>query len=269
MNEFDLAVIGGGPAAALCALEAARSKRTLLLLRSCDFAAAAGAPRSVEAVPAGLLGLLAKFGVQPDEIGVDRLHHHREIAWDSSIPRFVRSDGTAHVERPLLDFALLRRAFHFRHITVELAAHHPLVCNGESWSGPNWRARFLVDASGRRALTANRLVRPPRPWVARCWSFAPERDDPLAAAFKMAALPEGYAYRLSSRRVVTFGLIGPAYGFVRNWSAAQQVISKSGASWILSGIPKSPIYRLRPRIASLQWSSGDCHSDRLLRAGDA
>src|SRR5271165_3823165 len=148
MNEFDLAVIGGGPAAALCALEAARRMRTLLLLRSCDFAAAVGAPRSVEAVPAGLLTLLAKFGVQPDEIGVDRLHHHRELAWDSSNPRFVRSDDAAHVERPLLDFALLRCAFRSTHITVELAAQHTLVCDGESWSGPNWRARFLVDATG-------------------------------------------------------------------------------------------------------------------------
>lgn len=269
MNEFDLAVIGGGPTAALCALESARSMRTLLLLRSCDFAAAAGAPRSVEAAPAALLALLEEFEVQPEEIGVDRLHRHREIAWDSSIPRVFKSDSTVHVERPLVDFALLRRAFHCTRLTVELAPHHAFACNGESWSGTNWRARYLIDATGRRALTATGFVRPPRPWVARCWSFAPAVDEPLAADFKMAALPEGYAYRLSSRRILTFGLVGPAYGFVRSWSAAQQLISESGASWILRGIPENPIHRVRAKIASLQWSSGDCHSDQLLRAGDA
>ncbi|HEV3113175.1 MAG TPA: hypothetical protein VGY99_22050 [Candidatus Binataceae bacterium] len=269
MNEFDLAVIGGGPAGALFALAAAPSMRTLVLLRSCDLAASAGAPRSVEAVPGALLALLAEFGVQPEEIGVDQLHHHREIAWDSSIPRFVRSDRAAHVERPLVDFALLRRALHSTRITVEMAAHHTVARDEESWRGRGWRARYLVDATGRRALTAAGVVRPPRPWVARLWCFPAAVENPLAAGFKMAALPQGYAYRLSSRRILSFGLVGPAYGFARNWSAARQLISECGASWIARGMPESPICSLRPRVASLQWSSGDCDNDRLLRVGDA
>ena len=269
MNEFDLAVIGSGPAGALCALAAARSMRTLLLLRSCDLAASAGAPRSVEAVPGALLALLAEFGVQPEEIGVDQLHYHREIAWDSSIPRDVRSDRAAHVERPLVDFALLRRALHSTRITIEMAAHHTFTREEESWCGRGWRARYLIDATGRRALTAAGVMRLPRPWVARLWSFPPAVGSPLAAGFKMAALPQGYAYRLSSPRILSFGLVGPAYGLVTSWGAVRREISECGASWILRGMPESPICSLRPRVASLQWSSGDCDSDRLLRVGDA
>ena len=269
MNQFDLAVIGGGPAGALCALAAARSMRTLLLVRRRDFDASAGAPRSVEAVPGALLALLGEFGIQPEEIGVDQLHYHREIAWDSSIPRLVRSDRAVHVERPLVDFALLRRAFHSTGITVETAAHHTLARDEGGWSGPGWRARYLVDATGRRALTAAGVMRPLPPWVARLWCFPATVESPMAAGFKIAALPQGYAYRLSSRRILSFGLVGPAYGLIRDWSAASRLISECGASWILHGIPERPICRLRPRVASLQWSSGDSPGDRLARIGDA
>src|SRR5437667_396048 len=85
--------------------ETARTASVILLARPCDVTPAPQ-PHAVESVPGPLLALLIEFGVHPGEVGTDRLHSTRMVAWESSKPSARPSPAAAHVERPLVEAAL-------------------------------------------------------------------------------------------------------------------------------------------------------------------
>jgi 2-polyprenyl-6-methoxyphenol hydroxylase-like FAD-dependent oxidoreductase len=98
MREFDVAVLGAGAVGLIAALQFARSGRTVVV-GSNRLPAPDGA-RRVDAVPASFLALLVELGINPVEIGTDRLHRARVSAWPSDAAQVSEGASTAHVERP-------------------------------------------------------------------------------------------------------------------------------------------------------------------------
>jgi len=88
LKDFDLAVLGGGPAGLFCGIAAASEKRVLVLCDSRNSAHPTD-PKTLEAVPATLLALFMQFGIHPADIGINRLYMNREAAWSDTTPRFV------------------------------------------------------------------------------------------------------------------------------------------------------------------------------------
>lgn len=261
----DLAVLGGGPSGLLCALAAARDRSVALLLDERAAAPELQSP-SVEAVPASLLALLGEFGITPRSVGVDRLCRERIAAWELAEPITISGNAVAHLVRPHLDAALLRRVLSTPTITTFHAQQEIDFADG-CWSGEGWRARLLVDATGRRAVTATRKIRPPHPWIARLW-MATETHPRHAPVVQTVALRDGYAYRLGTARHLTVGIVGPAYRHVRSFGDLGDVLSEAKAHWLIDGI--SALKCGGARVASVQWTTEDTHPPQaLLRIGDA
>jgi hypothetical protein len=63
--------------------------------------------------------------------------------------------------------------------------------------GAGWRARHLIDATGRASVTAQARVRSRPGWASRFFWTA-RRSTRATPEFRIAALSCGYAYRLGS-----------------------------------------------------------------------
>ena len=64
----------------------------------------------------------------------------------------------------------------------------------------------VIDATGRRAVSATRTTGLAKPWIARVFSRHGVFDK-ADQAFRLAALPAGYAYRLASPRLLAIGVV--------------------------------------------------------------
>ena len=64
-----------------------------------------------------------------------------------------------------------------------------------------------MSDDGMAAVTASRRVKPPAPWVARTF-WAERAPSDVVTAFGIAALPDGYAYRLVTAATITVGVVG-------------------------------------------------------------
>jgi len=134
---------------------------------------------------------------------------------------------------------------------------------GECWHEVP-RADLAIDASGRRAVTAARIIAPAEKWKARifCAEAAPRGD---AGAFRICALPDGYAYRVGSSRHMMLGIVGPEIGGAA-WELEQR-LRADGAGWLLDGLPA--LREMCPGlggVASVQWSET---RDTAMAVGDA
>ncbi|MGH8933050.1 MAG: hypothetical protein ACRDZO_21095 [Egibacteraceae bacterium] len=203
-------VLGSGPVALAYALFAARSGPVSLRCRP-----PATAP-AVESVPAPLLTLLLELGITPAELDVDRLSTHRLVAWDDPVPAERQSPSCAHLDRAALTRALWRR--------VQDSPDIQVFAGGGT-------AR-LVDASGRRAVTARAHTRPSPAWVATCRTVARGDLDPT---MRLAAGPAGYGYRLGSARWLTVGWVGPGPG-PRDAAELRRRLEDSGAGWLAEDV---------------------------------
>jgi flavin-dependent dehydrogenase len=259
MRDFDVAILGAGAVGMIAALQVVRSGRTAIVVtrripRNDDL------PR-VDAVPAGLLALLLDLGIDPGRIGADRLHQTRVSAWATAAPSASKAPLTAHVERPALELALLDRLVATGGAVV-VREFYELSADGGA-AGDGWSAQTVVDATGRRALTATRRQRPARPWVARTF-WTPSQSSGAEPWFAVAALPDGYAYRLSSRSIACLGVVGRLV--IAGLPAAIEAVVRSRASWLLDGLPT--LAAMRPGAggaACVQWTETGGH----LRIGDA
>lgn len=161
-------------------------------------------PSSIETVPANLLALLTEFGIPPAAIGVNSLHRRRYNTWESADAACIECGPIAHVARPRLENALLRRVLKHERIRIEMPSREQLKMKVLS-AAPN----SLIDATGRRAFSAiNRHIVSNAP-ASRIWTRQIELSEE-EQQFRMAALPEGYAYRLGTSDSLLFGLCGNA-----------------------------------------------------------
>jgi flavin-dependent dehydrogenase len=254
MRQFDVAILGSGPVGLIAGLRFALSGRRVVI--ASNRLPAPGNARRVDAVPASFLALLVELGINPIDVGADRLHHTRASSWASAKPLVSEGSSAAHVERPALDIALLdvaRRAGSAIRLRFRF--------DGRGVGDRDWTARCFIDATGRAASTATLRIRPPKPWIARTF-WAPAST--YNRGFAIAQLPQGYAYRLGAASTLTFGVVGRREVVAGNIFDICQHL-RAHAPWFLDGMP--PFNELRAGgscSASVQWSEG-----RGLRIGDA
>ncbi|MBI1761954.1 MAG: hypothetical protein HYR56_11010 [Acidobacteria bacterium] len=250
-DDYDAVVLGAGPAGLLAALALARTQRTALLA---DRLPAATDPPRVEATPAALLTLLLEFGLHPAELGVTRLYEARVSAWETAVPTTQPSPATAHLARPALELALLRRAAAAPRLDlIQCRVSAPLV---RQLSQAAKRGVRLLDATGRHAVTASTRTQPSQPWGSRSF-WVSTRECQVDGAFMLAALPAGYVYRLGTTGYAGIGLVGRGKLLSANAQEIQPQLRHCGAAWILDGLP--PLEQMsqgKAAPASVQWTAG-------------
>ena len=177
------------------------------------------------------------------------------------IPSASAIAKTIHLERPALERALLDL---LRRTNVPiLSEKQPRHMKG-GIVGEGWRAHHVVDATGRAAVTARRRIRPSRPWVSRSF-WASSTACQSDATFSIAALPEGYAYRLGAASIVTLGIVGRGTA-VSGSPCAIDYRLRTFAPWLLEGLPAvERMMRGVTAAASAQWTE----ENSGLRIGDA
>lgn len=258
-HDFQVAVIGSGPVGMVAALELSNHYRTAIIT---DRLPSAYEATRVEAVPASLLGLLVQYGVHPRKIGVDRLHKARLIAWEKN--SFAESIGpaAAHVERPALDLALLDVLKTSRRVKITLS-QGPVSL--DAVDSLQQRGVRLIDATGRRSVTATRRIHPARSWAARPFLTSTTACS-ATGEFRIAALPGGFAYRLGTSRIINLGIVGRGTTVAGDPAELERHLQEYEAGWLLEGLPRiADMIPGRVSPASVQWATGNNHR----RIGDA
>jgi hypothetical protein len=244
-------VLGAGPVGLVAALQCSKHHRTTVIARRFP---SGDELTTIEAVPASLLALLVEFGIHPRQVGVEQLHRSRVSAWESEAPLQTRGIAEAHVERPALDVALLREVVACGRVRIIRGDHASIEAAMRAARDGEVR---LIDATGRRAVTARKKIHPDRPWASRTF-LAPRRSGAADGGLRIAALPEGFVYRLGASNHLLMGVVGGKQTTVGPPSVLERRIHECGAGWILEGLP--PIAELAPgRIsaASVQWTMGE------------
>jgi flavin-dependent dehydrogenase len=259
MRTFDVAIFGSGPVGLIAALQIARGGRTVVVVTKS--LPGPNDPRRVDATPATFLALLVELGVHPSLVGVDRLHAIRFSAWETQTPSSSDTPKFVHLERPALDLALLDL---LRRTNIPVVFEQRLLSVNRRVAGDGWRSQFVIDATGRTAVTATQRIHPPRPWVVR--TFWTSRTACHAdAAFSIAALPDGYAYRLGAASIMTLGVVGRGAA-VSGSPVTVECRLRAIVPWLLEGLP--PLESMMPGAtgaASAQWTEAKSG----LRIGDA
>jgi 2-polyprenyl-6-methoxyphenol hydroxylase-like FAD-dependent oxidoreductase len=230
-------VVGAGPVGLIAALAAARRGHTTVVAKHWP----PKAHRSrIDVVPAPFLTLLLELGVSPRQIGITHLYDTQLTAWESALPTVRRRPACAHIERARLENALAEAIE--RDARIDIRTDDWQVLQGE----------LVMDATGRAAASAQRRIAPPCPWIAETF----HGEIPISRAleaFRIAALPTGYAYRVGHAGKLTVGVI--------RWRAsgrtepAEEEIRAHGAGWLLQGVaPLSSMKRGRGGACALQWS---------------
>lgn len=235
-----LTVLGAGPVGLVAAIRA-RQLGLGVEIRS-DRMPSLTDPSRLEVIPAQLVALLVELGVPPRSVGVDRLHDSRLTQWRSSTILAEPAPRSAHVARPALELILLG-----------LADRAGVRIRSGIQPGKQWvrESKPVLDATGRSAVTADRVLRPKRPIVCRTFTYATVSSDELGR-FAIAAGPEGYAYRLSNGLHATLGVVGHGRLLRGN---ARDVVGKirAFAPWIVANFDPDRIESGSTGAASLQW----------------
>lgn len=247
-----MVILGAGPVGLVTAMVAARRGRvTVVSPRS----ATSSNLSRIDAVPISLLALFVEVGVHPAELDVSHVHDHRLVAWRSPDPIVVRGAAMVHVKRPLLERTLLMAAG--RYPNINFATSIDLRSLPE--------ATLVLDATGRRAISAEQRLAPDNPAVCRAFS---QNGHYSAAqqAFRIAALPAGYAYRIGTATTVMVGLVQSRAEWQQAAPSIDGILRRYGADWLLCGL-SNPSARSPARggVASVQLSSGGS----IQRVGDA
>jgi 2-polyprenyl-6-methoxyphenol hydroxylase-like FAD-dependent oxidoreductase len=246
---FDIAILGGGPAGLVAALAAAKSARTLLVLNR---PVPHGAPLRIDAVPAQTLALLAELGIPPRALGVKGLHDRQGASWESGTPTWKRGAKTGHIERPRLERALLDAVRAHGRIRIVADGTRPKF-DGD-FCGRGWRAKHLIDATGRAAVTAQARVRF-RPASASRFFWIPRDATHATAEFRIAALPSGYAYRLGSAEHIGIGIVGRGALLKADPAGLDRLLNDDAWQWLCEDMPPlQAMNRGSSGVTSVQWA---------------
>lgn len=262
---FEVAVLGAGPAGLIAALRLAQDRDVALVA---DRLPRDDDPPRVDAVPASVIALLVELGVAPAALGVDRLYDRRWIAWSHADPQIRRLSPAAHFERPRLEQALLSHATRHPRVTVFVSKAWARD-DGIFW-GDGWRAARLIDATGRAAVTADSVTRLPRPWAARTlWTRC--AGDARGPDFALAALPDGYAYRIGTPRIVALGFVGRGDAVEGEPAELDARLRSLARGFMIDDLPPLASFADgRAATASVQWAaSALTGTEGPFRIGDA
>jgi 2-polyprenyl-6-methoxyphenol hydroxylase-like FAD-dependent oxidoreductase len=258
--QAEVIVLGGGPVGLMAALELSKDHPTTLIARRLP--SSEDAPR-VEAVPASLLALLVEFGIHPRQIGVEGLHESRWLAWEQEAVVETRVPVAAHVERPSLDVALLNSAIACGRVNIVLSHHHDDFKAVLEAAGRN--DVRLIDATGRRSLSARNRMQPAKPWAARTF-LALRHSCRASPELRIAALPGGFVYRLGSCKHIVLGIVGRNKTIMGSPLDLERQLLERGVGWILEGLPAmTDLTPGKCSTASVQWTKGEVG----WRVGDA
>jgi hypothetical protein len=116
----------------------------------------------------------------------------------------------------------------------------------------------VLDASGRPARPARRVPRAEGGWVARVRCFE-GHYSPAERALRTAALPFGYAYRLATPTILSFGLVAPKHLSSAADMGWTELLGGCGARWITDGVDeKAGLDHARGGACSFQWAEPNC-----------
>lgn len=242
----DVAVLGAGPVGLLAAVRSAQLGRSVLLVapslpRRTD-------PPRVEAISVSTLALLSEFGLAPARFGVGKVHRERWASWEQSSPTKHPVVPSVHVERSLLDAALAEVLGTFPNIVVQQGRARRGTPPTPAVLGVRW----ILDATGRVAVTSRRRIGPARPWVGRLF-WTPRHGARRSEVFAIAATPKGYVYRLGSAYGTTLGFVGRRNA-VRGPAENLEKHHISHAGWLLGDLPLLvDMIEVSGGGASVQW----------------
>lgn len=242
-------VLGSGPAACIAAVSLARRGWSVTLATG---PSPSDRPSRIDAVPIQLLAALIEVGIHPGAIGVTDREDTMLRAWDCALPRATRTSPKVHLDRTRLEQALL-----------DLAARTPDL-RLEAEARP---ADFetVLDATGRRSSTAATIHHASPEWVARIKSFDGQFTK-AQTAFRIAALPFGYVYRLGTPARLSLGLVAPADEEATLGTDWRDALNDWGVGWFTADIPLHVRASSgRGGTCSMQWSD----SGGALLIGDA
>ena len=155
-EEYDVCVVGGGPAGATVALRLSRLGKRVILFEKAAFPR----PHVGESLPARIVSLLEAQGLHAGALASGYVASRKStVAWAGQTTRFeVQGGASLLVDRAELDLALLSAAERSPGVTVRQNARVVrLTRAGDMWearlnTGPAARARFVVEATGRARL---------------------------------------------------------------------------------------------------------------------
>lgn len=245
-RKFDIAVLGGGPAGLMAALSAAKNSRTALVINRLPHP---DGPFRIDVVPARTLALLAESGIDPRALGAESLSRGQGVCWETETPRWSDNARTAHIERPLLECALLKTLRVDNRVAIIIDRARPHY-EGGVFKGDRWQAKTLIDATGRAAVTARHRIRLHPAWAGRFYWTTRSAAPKATTEFRMVALPCGYAYRLGTARHIGIGLVGRGECLNANPALALQ-----GAPLLCEGMPAlASMKQGATSVSSVQWS---------------
>jgi len=248
-TPYDIAVLGGGAAGMAAALTAAKSARTVLVINR---PINPRAPLRIDAIPARTLALLVEFGITPRAIGAASLHDHQAACWASAAPQRVHGAKTAHIERPKLELALFDAVRADGRIAIVVDGARPKF-NGD-FRGSSWRAKHLIDATGRAAVTAQSRIRWRPAWASRFF-WTRRAATRTTSEFCIAALPCGYAYRLGSADHIGIGIVGRGAVLKSGTAGLTELLHGEAARWLCADMP--PLHAMSrgaAGVTSVQWA---------------
>jgi hypothetical protein len=218
----------------------------------------------VDSVPVAAVAALIELGVDPRAFSDLRRHDTRQAAWSSDLPSTLDSPDTVHIERGGLEAALFALVLRHPRLTLLPAPRRRADLNSlierHARSGAT-----LFDATGRTSVLAIRRTPAPSQWHGWTQLWHANAGRPFDDGFRIAALPDGYCYRLGTRHRLTLGVVsfagGPSDRRIDRLQAHRRELP-----WLFEGLPAAgvaPTDRVYP--AGVQWST---HED-VLAVGDA